>query len=76
MEENNPDLFASLVQGPTIKGIRMRQFAYIKIIWVWVQGYVSSLVDCALVISLIGEKPGLAASKNLITYFRHKQKNN
>ena len=72
MEENIPDLLSSLVQGLKLKGISMGQPVYVNRSRVWVQDHVASLVDCDLVISLIGERPGLATSKSLSAYFIYK----
>lgn len=72
MEENIPDLLSSLVQGLSLKGISMGQPIYINRSRVWIQDHVASLVDCDLVISLIGERPGLATSKSLSAYFIYK----
>ncbi|MCK9912757.1 ethanolamine ammonia-lyase subunit EutC, partial [Microbacteriaceae bacterium K1510] len=35
---------------------------------VWVQDQVAQLVDCDVVISLIGERPGLATAESLSAY--------
>ncbi|MHA6259284.1 ethanolamine ammonia-lyase subunit EutC [Sporosarcina sp. CAU 1771] len=72
MEENIPDLLSSLQQGLSLKGISMGQPIYVNRSRVWVQDHVASIVDCDLVISLIGERPGLATSKSLSAYFIYK----
>jgi len=72
MEENIPDLLSSLEQGLSIKGISMGQPIYVNRSRVWIQDHVASIVDCDLVISLIGERPGLATSKSLSAYFIYK----
>lgn len=72
IEENIPDLLSSLIQGLSLKGVTMAQPVFIKKSRVWVQDHVASIVDCDLVISLIGERPGLATSKSVSAYFIYK----
>lgn len=72
IEENIPDLLASLEQGLKLKNISMERPIFIKKSRVWVQDHVASIVNCDLVISLIGERPGLATSKSVSAYFIYK----
>lgn len=72
IEENVPDLLSSLVQGLKMQNITMGQPIFIKRSRVWVQDQVASIVDCELVISLIGERPGLATAKSVSAYFIYK----
>lgn len=72
IEENLPDLLSSLQQGLSLKGISMGQPIYIHRSRVWIQDEVAKIVNCDLVISLIGERPGLATSKSLSAYFIYK----
>jgi ethanolamine ammonia-lyase small subunit len=72
IEENTPDLLASLEQGLKLKNITMEKPIFIKRSRVWVQDHVASIVNCDLVISLIGERPGLATSKSVSAYFIYK----
>ncbi|MBM7649296.1 ethanolamine ammonia-lyase small subunit [Bacillus ectoiniformans] len=72
IEENIPNLLPSLEQGLKMKNISMGKPVFIKRSRVWVQDHVASLVDCDLVISLIGERPGLATSKSVSAYLIYK----
>lgn len=68
VEHTIPDLLPSLVQGLEGKGISMGKPVFIRKSRVWIQDEVASLVDCDIVISLIGERPGLATSKSISAY--------
>lgn len=72
VEETIPDLLPSLIQGLDGKGITMGKPVFIRKSRVWIQDEVASLVDCDLVISLIGERPGLATSKSISAYLIYK----
>ncbi len=72
IEENIPDLLSSLTQGLKMKGISMGQPLFIHRSRVWAQDHVASIVECDLVISLIGERPGLATAKSVSAYFIYK----
>ncbi|KHE71951.1 ethanolamine ammonia-lyase subunit EutC [Halobacillus sp. BBL2006] len=72
IEETVPDLLPSLVQGLKAKNISMGDAVFIRKSRVWIQDEVASLVDCDLVISLIGERPGLATSKSISAYIIYK----
>lgn len=68
VEQTVPDLLPSLVQGLESKGISIGTNVFVRKSRVWIQDQVASLVDCALVISLIGERPGLATSRSISAY--------
>ncbi|CAB3394335.1 ethanolamine ammonia-lyase subunit EutC [Kyrpidia spormannii] len=68
VEENIPDLLPSLLQGLQMKNISVGQPLFIKRSRVWVQDQVASLVNCDVVVSLIGERPGLATAESLSAY--------
>lgn len=68
IEENIPNLLPSLEQGLRMKGITIGKPLFVKRSRVWVQDQIASLLDCMLVISLIGERPGLATSKSVSAY--------
>ncbi|MEC3884036.1 ethanolamine ammonia-lyase subunit EutC [Halobacillus sp. HZG1] len=72
VEETIPDLLPSLVQGLKSKNISMNDPIFIRKSRVWIQDEVASLVDCELVISLIGERPGLATAKSISAYLIYK----
>ncbi|GEN54574.1 ethanolamine ammonia-lyase subunit EutC [Halobacillus faecis] len=72
VEETIPDLLPSLVQGLKSKNINMNDPIFIRKSRVWIQDEVASLVDCDLVISLIGERPGLATAKSISAYLIYK----
>ncbi|WP_028783845.1 ethanolamine ammonia-lyase subunit EutC [Thalassobacillus devorans] len=68
VEDTIPDLLPSLVQGLEAKGLSMGKPVFIRKSRVWIQDEVASLVDCDVVVSLIGERPGLATSKSISAY--------
>ncbi|MGI8315864.1 ethanolamine ammonia-lyase subunit EutC [Halobacillus mangrovi] len=72
IEETIPDLLPTLIQGLKAKNISIENPIFIRKSRVWIQDEVASLVDCDLVISLIGERPGLATSKSISAYIIYK----
>jgi ethanolamine ammonia-lyase small subunit len=66
--ETVPDLMSALIQGLKLKNITIGTPVFIKRSRVWIQDEVAKLVDCDVVISLIGERPGLATSKSISAY--------
>jgi ethanolamine ammonia-lyase small subunit len=68
VEANARDLLSSLQQGLALKKISMAQPLFVKRARVWVQDHVASIVNCDVVISLIGERPGLATAESLSAY--------
>lgn len=71
-----PDLLPALVQGLKMKGITVGTPVFIKKSRVWIQDEVADLVNCDLVISLIGERPGLATSKSISAYIIYRPNEN
>lgn len=69
---NAEDLLQALLQGLKLKKISVGQPIFIKRGRVWVQDQVASIVNCDLVISLIGERPGLATAESLSAYIIYK----
>jgi ethanolamine ammonia-lyase small subunit len=76
IEENIPDLLPALIQGLKVKNITVGESVFIKRSRVWVQDEVASIVDCDVVISLIGERPGLATSKSISAYLIYRPNDN
>ncbi|SDX93965.1 ethanolamine ammonia-lyase subunit EutC [Salimicrobium album] len=72
VEETVPDLYLSLTQGLESKNITVGTPVFIRKSRVWIQDEVAALTDCELVISLIGERPGLATSKSISAYIIYK----
>lgn len=68
IEANIPDLLPALMQGLKVEGITYGKPFFIKYGRVWAQDEVAQLVNCDLVISLIGERPGLVTSESLSAY--------
>ncbi|WP_241254694.1 ethanolamine ammonia-lyase subunit EutC [Brevibacillus sp. SYP-B805] len=68
VEANIPDLLPALIQGLEMNHITYGKPVFIKRSRVWVQDQVAQLVDCDVVISLIGERPGLATAESLSAY--------
>ncbi|MFG6114789.1 ethanolamine ammonia-lyase subunit EutC [Halobacillus sp. MO56] len=76
VEDTIPDLLPALVQGLEGKGISMGKPVFIRKSRVWIQDEVASLVDCDIVVSLIGERPGLATSKSISAYLIYRPNEN
>lgn len=68
IEANARDLLGSLMQGLKLKGVSVGRPLFVKRARVWVQDHVASIVDCDAVISLIGERPGLATAESVSAY--------
>ncbi len=68
VEANVGDILPALMQGLQLKNISTAKPIFIKRGRVWVQDEVAALVDCKLVISLIGERPGLNTDESLSAY--------
>jgi len=68
VESNMPDLLPALIQGLKLKNITVGPPLFVKRSRVWVQDHVASIVNCDLIISLIGERPGLATAESLSAY--------
>jgi ethanolamine ammonia-lyase small subunit len=68
IESNIPELLPALIQGLQLKNIQVGPALFVKRSRVWVQDHVASIVKCDLIISLIGERPGLATAESLSAY--------
>ncbi|MGE8034577.1 ethanolamine ammonia lyase small subunit [Lysinibacillus sp. KCTC 33748] len=68
VEANVADLLPALIQGLKLKNISVATPFFIKRGRVWVQDEVAAIVNCDLVISLIGERPGLNTDESLSAY--------
>ncbi|WHY59527.1 ethanolamine ammonia-lyase subunit EutC [Cytobacillus firmus] len=68
VEANIRDLLPALVQGLKSKNISLGEPVFIKRSRVWIQDDLASIVNCDCVISLIGERPGLATAKSISAY--------
>ncbi len=69
IEANVPDLLPALVQGLNAQGIKVASSTFfIKYGRVWVQDPVAMLLNSEVVISLIGERPGLVTADSLSAY--------
>jgi ethanolamine ammonia-lyase small subunit len=68
IEANIPDLLPALIQGLKVKNITIGDPVFIKRSRVWIQDEIAKIVNCDVVISLIGERPGLATSKSISAY--------
>ena len=68
IEANIPDLLPALIQGLEVENITYGNPFFIKYGRVWAQDEVARLVNCDLVVSLIGERPGLVTSESLSAY--------
>ena len=68
IEANIPDLLPALMQGLKSAGIKVGAPFFIKYGRVWVQDHVASLVNAEVIVSLIGERPGLGTAESLSAY--------
>ena len=71
-EATIPDLLPALMQGLAMRNISVGKPVFIHRGRVWVQDQVASIVNCKVVISLIGERPGLATAESLSAYMIYK----
>ncbi|WP_019122992.1 ethanolamine ammonia-lyase subunit EutC [Brevibacillus massiliensis] len=76
VEANTKDLLSALLQGLKLKHISVGQPVFIKRGRVWVQDEVAALVGCEVVVSLIGERPGLATAESLSAYMIYRPNEN
>lgn len=72
IEENIADLLPALIQGLEGKNISHGETVFIKRSRVWIQDEIAEITNCDVVISLIGERPGLATSKSISAYLIYK----
>jgi ethanolamine ammonia-lyase small subunit len=72
VEANVVDLLPALIQGLKLKNISVAKPFFIKRARVWVQDEVAAIVNCDLVISLIGERPGLNTDESLSAYMNYR----
>ncbi|UXH43294.1 ethanolamine ammonia-lyase subunit EutC [Rossellomorea vietnamensis] len=72
IEENIADLLPALIQGLEGKNISLGETVFIKRSRVWIQDEIAEITNCDVVISLIGERPGLATSKSISAYLIYK----
>jgi ethanolamine ammonia-lyase small subunit len=75
-EATIPDLLPALLQGLALKKISVGKPVFIHRGRVWVQDQVASIVNCKVVISLIGERPGLATAESLSAYMIYRPDEN
>lgn len=68
IEADVPDLLPALTQGLTSAGIKVGTPVFIKYGRVWAQDQVATLLNAEVVISLIGERPGLGTAESLSAY--------
>lgn len=68
IEANVADILPALQQGLKASGIRVGTPIFVKHGRVWVQDEVAKLLNAEVVISLIGERPGLGTAESLSAY--------
>ncbi|TGE35489.1 ethanolamine ammonia-lyase subunit EutC [Desulfosporosinus fructosivorans] len=68
IEANIPDLLPALMQGLKSSGIKVGAPFFVKYGRVWVQDHVAALVNSDVIVSLIGERPGLGTAESLSAY--------
>ncbi|WP_026183883.1 ethanolamine ammonia-lyase subunit EutC [Desulfitobacterium hafniense] len=68
IEANIPDLLPALTQGLAVSGIKTGAPFFVRYGRVWVEDQVANLVNADVVVSLIGERPGLGTAESLSAY--------
>lgn len=68
VEANIPDLLPPLLDGLRAAGIKTGTPFFIRHGRVWVQDQVARLVNAEVVVSLIGERPGLGTAESMSAY--------
>lgn len=76
IEANVPDVLPVLTQGLTAAGIKVGTPIFIKNGRVGVQDHVGRLLNAEVVISLIGERPGLGTADSMSAYIIYKPNEN
>lgn len=71
-EATIPDLLPALLQGLAMRNISVGKPVFIHKGRVWIQDQVAKIVNCKVVLSLIGERPGLATAESLSAYMIYK----
>ncbi|MGN7471191.1 ethanolamine ammonia-lyase subunit EutC [Brevibacillus sp. SAFN-007a] len=71
-EATIPDLLPALQQGLAMRHISVGRPVFIHRGRVWIQDQVARIVGCQVVLSLIGERPGLATAESLSAYMIYK----
>lgn len=65
---NISDILPAFIQGLELKGITVGKPLFVRRSRVWVQDQIAQILDCDLIISLIGERPGLNTDESLSAY--------
>lgn len=68
VSETVPDLLAALIQGLKLENVSYSSPIFVKRSRVRIQDEIANIVQSDLVISLIGERPGLATSQSISAY--------
>lgn len=68
IEANIPDLLPALTQGLAVAGIKTGTTFFVRYGRVWVEDPVANFLNADVVISLIGERPGLGTAESLSAY--------
>ena len=77
IEANIGDMLPALIQGLKNQGVNVADTTfYIKYGRVWVQDPVAKLLNSDVVVSLIGERPGLVTADSLSAYIIYKPNEN
>jgi ethanolamine ammonia-lyase small subunit len=76
IEANIPDVLPVLTQGLTAAGIKVGTPFFIKYGRVGIQDEVGMLLNADVVISLIGERPGLVTADSMSAYMIYKPNEN
>jgi len=76
IEANIPDLLPALMQGLKSAGIKVGAPFFVKYGRVWVQDHVASIINTDVIISLIGERPGLGTAESLSAYMIYRPDEN
>jgi ethanolamine ammonia-lyase small subunit len=76
VEATVQDLLPALIQGLNLKKITMGKPLFVRRARVWAQDHAASIVDCDAVISLIGERPGLATAESVSAYIIYRPNEN
>lgn len=72
IEANVPDVLPILTQGLTAAGIKVGTPFFVKNGRVGVQDHVAGLLNAEVIISLIGERPGLVTAESMSAYIIYK----
>lgn len=76
IETNAEDTMAALVQGLKVEGLSVGKPFFVKYGRVAVQDEIAMLLDCDVIVELVGERPGLVTAESMSAYLIYRPSEN